>query len=251
MQRLIINADDYGYSKEINEGILEAHESGIVTSTTIMSNEQFFEQAIEHYPKTLGLGVHLNLTWGKSLATGEPFSRWNKYRAIFGLVRKEFLEKEFRKQIEKVLERGIKPDHLDSHHHLHAFSPIRETVLHLAREYNIGKVRWPKEASTGATFSMGYLKQRLIASKLKQCSLKTTDNFFGILYTKNPSLSHFISYLNFNGSAEICCHPGKASTNKIDGLAVTRPQELAILTNPQFKDEIKKRRIKLISFKNI
>lgn len=38
MTKLIVNADDFGYSKGINLGIIEAHREGIVTSTTLMTN---------------------------------------------------------------------------------------------------------------------------------------------------------------------------------------------------------------------
>ena len=36
--RLIVNADDFGISKAVTLGILEAHERGVVTSTTMMCN---------------------------------------------------------------------------------------------------------------------------------------------------------------------------------------------------------------------
>ena len=250
-QQLIINADDFGYSKEINYGILEGHYAGAITSTTVMTNERYFNHAINLYPKSLGIGVHLNLTWGNSLSTGKPFSRWNKQKIVLGLIDPNFVEKEYRKQIEKLLARGIKPDHLDSHHYLHAFSPVQEIMIQLAKEYNINKIRWPKEKCIATAFSMSYLKQKLIHAQLKTCPLRTTDHFFGIRYAGNPRLKHFLSYLNFTGTAEICCHPGKASSDKRDRLAHTREKELAILTSRQFLDEIEKRKIKRISFKDL
>lgn len=250
-QQLIINADDFGYSKEINYGILEGHYAGAITSTTVMTNERYFNHAISLYPKTLGLGVHLNLTWDKSLATGKTFSKWNKYKIVLGLMNPEFVEKEYRKQIEKLLEVGIKPDHLDSHHHMHAFSPVKEAMIKLAREYKINKIRWPREKPTKTMCNGSYLKQKLINAQLKECPLRTTDHFFGILYADTPRLKHFLSYLDFTGTAEICCHPGKASTEKRDRLAQIRDKELAILTSKQFIDEIEKRKIQLISFKDV
>lgn len=251
MQRLIINADDFGYSKEINYGILEGHYAGGITSTTIMTNERFVNHAINLYPKTLGIGVHLNLTWGTSLATGKPFSKWNKHKIILRSIDAKFVEKEFRKQIEKLLEVGIKPDHLDSHQHMHAFSPVQDIVITLAKEYKINKIRWPKEKPTGTKLQASYLKQKLINTQLKECPLKTTDHFFGVLYAGHPRLKHFLSYLNFTGTAEICCHPGKESSDVEDKLALTRQKELAILTSKQFSEEIEKRKIKFISFKDL
>ena len=251
MNKLIINADDFAYTKEVNLGILDAHRFGTVTSTTIMVNQRFFDHAIGIYPKSLGIGVHLNLTWGRSLSTKEKFSAWNKHKIILGMINEEFVEKEFRKQIETLLEVGIRPDHLDSHQHMHAFKPVTNIFLKLAEEYRIFKVRWPKEKETKVVLQSSYLKQKLINSSLKKCPLKTTDHFLGVLYTGSPKLKQFISYLNFEGSAEICCHPGKQSLQGEDKLWKTRKKELDILTNERFLDSIKEKNIQLITFKEL
>ncbi len=67
--KIIINADDFGYSECISKGIIESYKNGIVTSTTIMMNMPFTEQSLELYEEVqgLGLGVHLNLTTGRPL----------------------------------------------------------------------------------------------------------------------------------------------------------------------------------------
>ena len=251
MQQLIINADDFGYTKEVNLGILQGHRFGTITSATIMTNQKFFDHAIGIYPKSLGIGVHLNLTWGKALSTGKAFSPFNKYKIVLGMIHEEFVEAEFRKQIEKLLEVGIRPDHLDSHHHMHAFKPLTNTIMKLAKEYHIYKIRWPKEKQNKILLQTSYLKQKLISANLKTCPLKTTDNFFGILHTGKPSLKHFLSYLNFEGSAEICCHPGKQTNKNTDRLYKTREKELQILTSDTFMTKIKEKNIQLITFKEL
>lgn len=249
MQRLIINADDFGYSKEVNLGILEAHRFGTLTSITMMTNEKFFEHALGIYPKSLGIGVHLNLTWDNSLLTNKPFFKYNKHLAVLGLIKKDFAEKEFRKQIEALLERGIRPDHLDTHHHIHAFPPLKNLVIELAKEYHIYKIRWPKEKLT--LINKNSWKQILINYKLGKCPITTTDNFFGIEFENSPSLKKYISYLNFEGTAEISCHPGKKSNYEKDKLKYTRHLDLEILTNKKFLEEIKQRNIQLITFKEL
>lgn len=251
MNKLIINADDFGYTKEVNLGILDGHRFGTITSTTIMTNQAFFDHAIGIYPKSLGIGVHLNLTWGRSLHTKEKFSSLNKEKIILGLLKKEFVEKEFRAQIESLLEVGIRPDHLDTHHHMHAFSPVTETIVSLAKEYHIYKIRWPKEKTVFDPLSLNYLKQQLIRKNLGICPLKTTDHFFGIYYAGKPTLKHFLSYLDFKGSAEICCHPGKGSVQGKDRLWKTRAKELKILTSDIFLENIQQKEIQLITFKEL
>ena len=66
-KRLIVNADDFGRTPGVNEGTLEAHLNGIVTSATVMVLEKAardgIRQAIERAPK-LGLGLHFMLTGG-------------------------------------------------------------------------------------------------------------------------------------------------------------------------------------------
>ena len=69
MKRLIINADDFGISKEVNEGIVKGFQEGIITSTTVMANMSEFEQAMKLAKKhsELSVGVHLNIIDGKAL----------------------------------------------------------------------------------------------------------------------------------------------------------------------------------------
>ncbi|MBI5797743.1 ChbG/HpnK family deacetylase [Candidatus Woesearchaeota archaeon] len=251
MQRLIINADDFGFSREVNEGIIEAHQFGTVTSTSIMSNERFFEHAVDLYPKTLGIGIHLNLTWGNTLTNGKAFDKKNKYRAVLGTINKNFVRKELEKQIERVFEVGITPDHLDSHQHLHAFQPITNIVIDLAKEFHIPKIRWQKEKTTLPFPIQPFINQQIINWNMKKCPLTTTDNFFGTLYTGRPAMKHFLSYLNFKGSAEICSHPGKKSYVEKDKLYKTREREFKILTSENFKNKIQEKNIQLISFREL
>lgn len=251
MQKLIINADDFGYTKEVNLGILDAHRFGTVTSTTIMTNQKYFDHAIGIYPKSLGIGVHLNLTWGKSLYNENNFSSLNKQKIILNLISQEFVENEFRKQIEKLLEVGIRPDHLDTHHHMHAFQPVTNAIIKLAKEYHIYKIRWPKEKETYNLLKRNYWKQKLINHNLKSCPITTTDNFYGIYYAGTPKIKHFLSYLDFEGTAEICCHPGKKSSQSQDKLWKTRQKELHILTSDIFLNKIKEKNIQLITFKEL
>lgn len=240
MKRLIINADDFGLSKDVNDAIIEAHEFGTITSTSIMTNMNAFDHAVNSYEKTLGIGIHLNLTQGNSLITNNPFNKFNKYKAIAYLTNKIFAEKEFRKQIEKVLDTGIKPDHLNTHHHIHAFRPLKELVVQLANEYHIYKIRWPQE-------KLSFKPNNLIMNfNLSKCPIKTTDNFFGLnqAILKNK-------FLDFEGSAELCCHPSKSSEDILNNKTGLRKLEFEALTNNNLLKNIKEKEIQLISFKDL
>ncbi|HXT49290.1 MAG TPA: ChbG/HpnK family deacetylase, partial [Gemmatimonadaceae bacterium] len=68
-RRLIINADDFGFSEGVTRGIVEAHVAGSVTSTSIMANGIDWQNAVARARalRTIGVGVHLNLVQGRPL----------------------------------------------------------------------------------------------------------------------------------------------------------------------------------------
>ena len=66
---LIVNADDFGLTPSVCEGILDAHEKGIVSSTTSFVNRKISKTTLKHAKlfKNLGIGIHLNITTGAPL----------------------------------------------------------------------------------------------------------------------------------------------------------------------------------------
>src|SRR5712671_178540 len=67
-RRLIVNADDFGRSRSINEAVIRAHREGILTSASLMVNEEASAEAIalaRENPQ-LGVGLHLTLLCGHS-----------------------------------------------------------------------------------------------------------------------------------------------------------------------------------------
>ncbi len=157
--RLIVNADDFGISEEVNAGIVEAHREGIVTAASIMAVGGAFESAVAHCQllPSLDMGVHLTLVGGKpllrwdcSLVDGEgrflSDSRLFLKRYLRGAIRLADIQVEWSAQIERVLDRNIPVSHLDSHQHVHALPGIMDLTLRLAKRYGIPFVRVPVEA---------------------------------------------------------------------------------------------------------
>src|SRR5687768_1626346 len=67
-RRLIINADDFGLSREVNAAVIRAHTAGVLTTASLMVNEEGFDEAVElarNHPR-LGVGLHLSLVCGHS-----------------------------------------------------------------------------------------------------------------------------------------------------------------------------------------
>lgn len=156
--RLIVNADDYGLTEGVSEGIRAAHREGVVTSTTVMVNcvpaAEAVQAARAECP-ALGLGVHLVLTAGapirparsvRSLVASNGcfihLDKWTPQR--FATVDAVQLKDEWRAQIDAFMTlAGKAPTHLDSHHHISYRHPgLLAVMLDLAAEMGV-PVRHP------------------------------------------------------------------------------------------------------------
>ncbi|WP_323703806.1 chitin disaccharide deacetylase [Mammaliicoccus sp. Dog046] len=144
--KVIINADDFGYSNGVNYGIIDAYKNGILTSTTCLTNMPGFTHAI-HLAKEnpgLGIGIHLTLTCGKPLSKNSysladsdgNFRSLSHYDGKFYIDVDE-LYFEWKAQIEKFLSTQLIPTHLDSHHHVNNLEMVKPVFLKLASEYQL------------------------------------------------------------------------------------------------------------------
>lgn len=155
MKKLIINADDFGFNRQITDGIIECHREGVLTSTTLMVNMPAADHAVEkakHLPN-LSVGIHLNLTLGRPLSPPAEIpsivdqngnflnAREVFYRACLFKLNSKDVEKEFSAQIEKFLACGIEPSHCDSHHHVAACPQIFPIKIRLLQRYKIKRLR--------------------------------------------------------------------------------------------------------------
>ncbi|AJO16476.1 chitin disaccharide deacetylase [Bacillus paralicheniformis] len=146
MKSLIINADDFGFSRGVNLGIIEAFQHGVLTSTTLMVNMQEAEHAVElaRQNRELGVGVHLTLTAGRPILGGlhtitdeeGNFRKLLYYQGFFDIDLDE-VYREWKAQIEKALSFGLNPTHIDSHHHIHTYGNLPEVFVKLAKEYDL------------------------------------------------------------------------------------------------------------------
>ncbi len=144
--KLVINADDFGYTKANTDGIVEGYKKGIVRSTTAMCNMPYLEYAkkrAEECPD-LGIGVHLTLTMGKSLTQNKTLTDENGRFLKQAIIKSKELDMEevyleWKAQIEKYIEVfGHLPSHLDSHHSVHDFNEKQLAVAsRLANEYGL------------------------------------------------------------------------------------------------------------------
>src|SRR3984885_11405853 len=160
MKQLILNADDFGMTRGVNEGITRGHRDGILTSTTLMANDPEFDDAVsraKQNPK-LGVGCHLVLVGGPAVAPKEKVSSLADQngnlpdslgsfvaRLSAGLIRTKAIDREMRAQIQKIRAAGIEPTHLDTHKHTHAHPKVMEVLGRVAKALGITRVRKPME----------------------------------------------------------------------------------------------------------
>lgn len=258
MKKIIINADDFGYSKETNEAIKLGYETGIITSTSLIANLDGFENAVrEVLPQIpqINVGFHFNIIEGKSL-TNQPmlcdkngFFNNNYFQLMLKSQNKEFLnqvEIEFKAQIEKILQH-CKISHIDSHVHTGSIPNIHKLITKLTKEYNIKHIRTPYEKpyivlnkSFNIQFLINILKNILLNtfSLINKKEINTNNYFIGVLYTGMMNEQTIISGLKRikkeNSLTEIIFHPTLNKDKK------NNYKEFEITQNPNFKNEIEK-----------
>lgn len=270
MKKIIINADDFGYSKENNEAIKEGFNAGVITSTSIIPNADFFDDTITNVLpniSSIDIGIHLNIIEGKSLTNQsmlcdkDGYFNNNYLELILKSKNKEFqkqIETEFRAQIEKV-KKHCNITHLDSHVHTHAIPAIFDTTIQLAEEFNIKYVRTQMEKpyivlnkSFNLKFMVNILKNLLlnIFSYINKRKFKNTNDFFiGVLYTGFMDEETIIKGLKKikkeNSTTEIIFHPTK-DKNKTEN-----HREFLITQNQNFKEELKNLGYTLVKHKDM
>lgn len=290
MKQLIVNADDFGMTEGVNRAILEAHRNGIVTSTSLLANGAAIAWAVEMARQTpsLGVGVHLNLTEGQPVSGAQAVpgltSPGGKFvagpgrlvaRMMQRRVTPDEIEREFRAQIEKVLEAGITPTHLDGHQHVHMWPPVFAITARLAGEYGIRGVRCSRERRTGVTGILGRngtSRSKIVRqwgggvalailavgarSRLARQGVSTPDYFYGVSATGFLDRAAVEAVLRDlpEGSSELMCHPGYADA-ALEAVPTRlqreREREFAALTGPEVRNLVREEGIQLITYREL
>lgn len=239
--KVINNADDYGYSNAINYGIIDSYKEGALTSTTIMAGMPGFDHAVMLAKQNpgLGIGVHLTLTCGKPLLNSHKtlvdetgnFKKLSFYKDETTVIDQQEVYDEWKSQIEKVLAAGIKPTHLDSHHHSHTLKNNTQTIIQLAKEYNL-PVR--KSFDEGAMYDAAKIEHcdLLIDPWLNSDNDLNEDKVLGIIRRITKELEE---HQNLD-CIEIMWHPAYMDKKimKESGFNLPRLEEVNTLLNQEF-----------------
>jgi chitin disaccharide deacetylase len=267
--RLVVNADGFGATPAISRGVLRAHREGIVTSTSILGNcadPQGCQVMLTETPQ-LGLGVHLTLVEGAPVASpgavrsllgpdGRFLSRpsdlvlaWAK-----GALRADDIEREFGAQVSRLVDCGLRLDHLDTRFHLGFLPVVGRAVEAVARKHGIPGLRmaiekptlgWIAEAPRGAIAAalggMAWLTRRKLGT------LRHGPRTWGFVESGHLDEIRILEIAGRlgPGSHELICHPGEADGPPPERWEPDPARELKALTSPLVKEAIASRGVEL------
>lgn len=261
MKKLAVNADDFGFTRDVNAGIVEAHQRGILTATTLMACGEAFEDAVRlgRENPSLDIGCHLVLVGSPGL----PATVKDLIAAL--ALRRIAVREELTAQVEKILDAGIRPTHLDTHKHTHLLPPVLEAVAEISERYGIAWVRrpfdFPMEAR-GVAWKKRAVSRMFGAVRtrferiLKAHGCRTTDHFAGFQITgayDAGELAELIRQLP-EGSTEFMTHPGRC-TDELRAartrLKESREKELRALTSPEVRHALGESGVQLVGYREL
>jgi hopanoid biosynthesis associated protein HpnK len=278
MLKLIVHADDFGLSKQTNDGILKSHLDGILTSTSLMANGAAFDHAVSLCSKVPTLDVGLHLTLVEELPILDPHhvaslvdrqGKLCRHATVFttryfaGRIDFDEVRAEMEAQIQKVRSHGLRISHLDSHQHVHMLPEILRITVALARKYGINVVRFPREAlqpyMLRAPWGIPRVGQllwlRFLCSSGRHAEVFRTDHFVGFFFggkLDKERLRIVLDYLPRTGTCELMCHPGLDDpATRYAHWGYHWPDELNALLDPDIADFLRSRCVSLTSYRDL
>lgn len=263
---VIINGDDFGYSPGTNEGIVIAYKEGVLTSTSAMANLLTGEESLVGLKSglvkkpPLGIGIHLNLTYGKPLRP-ELFGNQDFNRPLRGQDSKrewlnsvwvrhfkqyetEDIEEEYRAQVLRAQQVLGVLDHVDSHHGSDYY--IGDAYLNVAREFNLAarpSVHLSEVSIEGGDFQI----DPAFLNKAKMMGVRTVTRLVMDYFYRYADPQHAfyqsLATIKPGELVEYMFHPS------IDGQnGDWRMRDLAILTNYHTAQKIEELGISLSTY---
>ncbi len=261
MKKLVVNADDFGFTRDVNQGIIEAHRDGILTATTLMATGAAFDDAVRlaRENPALDVGCHLVLVGSPGLPGSVP----DLVRAVaLGKIR---VYEELASQVRRIQDAGLTPTHLDTHKHTHLLPPVLDAVARISEAFSIpwvrrpfdfplhaGRVAWPKRAIS-KTFGLVRGRFEAVLSG-RRC--RSTDHFAGFQITGNYGATELADLIRAlpEGSTEFMCHPGRCRDELRAArtrLKESRERELLALTSAEVRVALREAGVELVSYREL
>jgi hopanoid biosynthesis associated protein HpnK len=270
-RRLIINADDFGRSAEINAAVIRAHTEGVLASASLMVNEEGFEEAVamaRRHP-SLGVGLHLTLLCGRSALpptqipglvddrqqfTNCPVTAGTKY--FFRRSLRSQLKAEIDAQFEKFRATGLPFDHVNGHLHLHMHPTILPIVLDNAARAGVRTIRLTSDPfRLNARIASGRWAFRILHGVIfkflagrsqnlfRRSGIRHTQRVFGLLQDSRVDEEFILRLLSQlpAGDSELYSHPSLTQFK----------HELDALLSPKVKRLIAELGIELVRYQDL
>ncbi len=270
-RRLIVNADDFGRSRSINEAVIRAHQDGILTTASLMVNEPDCAEAValaRENPK-LGVGLHLSLLCGRSALPPEkipglvnqqgefsdnPVAVGMNY--FFKPRLREQLRAEIHEQFARFRATGLLLDHVNGHLHLHLHPVVLKILMDDARDLDIRHMRLTRDclplnrriAKGRWLYRLSHaLIYRLLSGRasgeFSRRQIRHTQLVVGLLQDSRVDEEFVLKLLPLlpPGDSELYSHP---SLDKFR-------HEFEALVSSRVKDEIARLGIRLIRYQDL
>ncbi|QIK70518.1 chitin disaccharide deacetylase [Erysipelothrix sp. HDW6C] len=235
--KVIINADDFGLTSGGNKAIIECHKNGILTSTTLMANTRYTEEAIALAKEnpSLGVGVHMVLTTQspllkthKTLVNEEGRFKYS-IDTIDEAIDLDEVFAEWDAQIEAI-KQHLDITHLDSHHHVHMHPILRPVTEKLAAKHGVPYRSRESELPTQVKVNEYFYKDGV------------TRDFFVDLFTDKDY-----------EAVDVMTHPAYVDDylESISSYTHWRKDELDIMCDPSLKALADANGIELVNYRNL
>lgn len=225
---LVVNADDFGLTPGVCEGIFHAFDHGIVTSTSAL----VVAPAWSRYARTLadsglGVGAHLcvvgedpPLLTAAEIPTlvddrGRLPRSWREFvtRAALGRVDTDDLRRELSAQMDELVGARVRLTHVDSHQNLHQFPQVATVVVELARRHSVGAARCTRSVGRGPVQLGVRVLARAFARRCDRAGVVVPAASAGLDDAGQLSLDRMVATITAlgrvdAGSAELATHPG-------------------------------------------
>lgn len=271
MKNLIITADDFGTSKEVNEAVEDGHKNGVLTAASLMVAEPFAADAVERAKGMPRLGVGLHV----ALSRARPASDCKDIPALIddkGLLRADLVGAGFRffflpevrrqlaieikAQFDAFSRTGLPLDHVNAHNHLHLHPTVLSIILETGKLYGMRAIRLPRDQNAkglAAVFLTPWLA--LMRARIAKHGIRHNDALLGLDETGFLNTATIIKLIDNlpNGTTELMCHPATGPWEGMDPMACGfhHDQEYAALIDASMRDAVTKSGANLIAYRDI
>ena len=281
-RKILISADDFGLSVEVNEAIEIAHRQGALSTANLMIAGDAAEDAIIRAKRmpNLQVGLHVVVIEGKSILPKSEIPLLVDENRLFpsqqlkmGInyffnqhIRRQ-LEKEIRAQFETFRKTGLALDHIDVHKHMHLHPTIAQLILKISHDYRLQRIRLPKEPvkilrSIDQTTNLDntnnllvYYWCKLLEEQIKKAGMKSFDWCFGLSWCGHMTFDRIQKLIPSlpQGNSELFFHPATTKTGLYNQLMpqYEPEKELETLYHPDFPKLLQEHGIHPITWKNI